>query len=299
MTEGVTMEVEKSKPGFLLYYDQYPALKNLTKTQKGDLLDSLYTRNLCTKDDVVRMAYGFISSQIQRDDQHWERVKERRAQAGRLGGKAKAGKTKQSQAKVAKGSNAKQSQAMLSKPSIKVTDQVTVTGTGKVTGTVTDQVTVINNKKKKKGQKPAAAGPGEPGLGVDMPDIFTKPQNGGADAADKEIKKDEEKPGRTLSPGQQLVAFFAEKYLEQYKENYKAVWAKDTRHFNDILKVDPFDKVKNKIIVFYGDKFNWVGKRDIGSFICHYNKIGGSTLPSANPAAAMQDIKGMNLGGKK
>ena len=68
---------------------------------------------------VALMAFSFIRANLDRDSDKYEAVKEKRKEAGRLGGLAKASNAKQM---VAKASNAKQSLA-------NVADTVTVTGT--------------------------------------------------------------------------------------------------------------------------------------------------------------------------
>lgn len=71
---------------------------------------------------VALMAFSFIRANLDRDSDKYEAVKEKRKEAGRLGGLAKASNAKQM---LAKASNAKQNLA-------NVADTVTVTDTGNV-----------------------------------------------------------------------------------------------------------------------------------------------------------------------
>lgn len=69
---------------------------------------------------VAKMAFSFIRANLDRDNEKYEAAKEKRREAGRLGGLAKASNAKQSLAKPSNASNAKQSLANVA---------VTVTGT--------------------------------------------------------------------------------------------------------------------------------------------------------------------------
>lgn len=72
---------------------------------------------------VAKMAFSFIRSNLDRDNEKYEAAKEKRREAGRLGGLAKASNARNAKQNVANASNAKQSLANVA---------VTVTGTDTV-----------------------------------------------------------------------------------------------------------------------------------------------------------------------
>jgi hypothetical protein len=70
------------KSSFILYSAQYEALQGLTTTQKGILFDALFRYVIDEKvpeikDNVVKMAFGFIRLQIDMDSKKYEDKRER------------------------------------------------------------------------------------------------------------------------------------------------------------------------------------------------------------------------------
>lgn len=65
------------KKSFILYHDQYAPLAGLNFEQKGKLLDALFKFSMGDKveidDPVVNMAFAFIATTIERDNQSYER----------------------------------------------------------------------------------------------------------------------------------------------------------------------------------------------------------------------------------
>lgn len=106
------------KKSFILYYDQYEPIKNLTLEQKGILLDLLFCDTSEKQDVLVNGIYLFFKQQIKRDLEKWEQIREKRIKSGSLGGINKA------KQKVANASKCKQKVANLA---VTVNDNVTVT----------------------------------------------------------------------------------------------------------------------------------------------------------------------------
>ena len=83
----------KKKKGFLLYNDYYEHIKLLTNEETGLLTKALfeYAENK-TKPNFegsLAMAFSFIHAQMDRDGERYEETCRKRAEAGRLGGRAK------------------------------------------------------------------------------------------------------------------------------------------------------------------------------------------------------------------
>ena len=102
---------------FVLYNSYYDLLEDLDMEQRGTLLTAILEHSLGIEqtelDPITKLAYRVIASQLDRDRKKWERTCKKRAEAGRRGGLAKAGKAKQSLANLAKAGKAKQSLANL------------------------------------------------------------------------------------------------------------------------------------------------------------------------------------------
>lgn len=105
------------KDSFVLYNSYYDLIEDLDMEQRGTLLTAILEHSRGQEhgalDPITKLAFRVISSQLDRDRKRWEQTCKRRAEAGRLGGLAKASKAKQSQANLAKASKAKQSLANL------------------------------------------------------------------------------------------------------------------------------------------------------------------------------------------
>ena len=105
------------KDSFVLYNSYYDLLEDLDMEQRGTLLTAIleHSRGMdqTELDPITKLAYRVIASQLDRDRKKWERTCKKRAEAGRRGGLAKAGKAKQNLANLAKAGKAKQSLANL------------------------------------------------------------------------------------------------------------------------------------------------------------------------------------------
>lgn len=102
------------KKSFVLYTDYRELLSDLSKDQKADLLDAIFAYALgesVNLDPVTKVAFRFISAQMDRDNEKWEKTRKARQEAGSKGGLAKASKAKQNIAKLANASKAKQTLA--------------------------------------------------------------------------------------------------------------------------------------------------------------------------------------------
>ena len=105
------------KDSFVLYNSYYDLLEDLDMEQRGTLLTAIleHSRGMdqTELDPITKLAYRVIASQLDRDRKKWERTCKKRAEAGRRGGLAKAGKAKQNLANLAKAGKAKQNLANL------------------------------------------------------------------------------------------------------------------------------------------------------------------------------------------
>ena len=98
-----------SKEAFIIHTDTWPAIKTLSAEQKGTLFEALICHQIGEpepKMDVqTQMAFMFMAAQMDRDNQKYQEICERRAEYGRRGGLASA------QAKASKSKQTKQKQA--------------------------------------------------------------------------------------------------------------------------------------------------------------------------------------------
>ena len=74
-----------SKEAFIIHTDTWPAIKSLDRGQRGDLFTALICHQLeedLPKMDVqTQMAYMFMAAQMDRDNQKYEAITEKRRQA--------------------------------------------------------------------------------------------------------------------------------------------------------------------------------------------------------------------------
>lgn len=100
------------KNSFILYCDNYEAIKDLTNEEKGQLLDAIFVYSMTNVvqelNPVIKMAFGFIKQSLDRDRKKWEEEIKKRQESGRKGGLARANKAKQTQGVLR---SAKQTQA--------------------------------------------------------------------------------------------------------------------------------------------------------------------------------------------
>lgn len=101
----------QEKNSFILYTDQKEVVDKLTDEQAGKLMKALYQYSengtMPELDTLLEIAIIPIKQSIDKNNEKWEEERQKRSEAGRLGGLKKA---KNQQAS----SDAKQSQAMLS-----------------------------------------------------------------------------------------------------------------------------------------------------------------------------------------
>lgn len=123
----------KDKNSFILYADLLLTISKLTDVKAGKLfkmiLEYVNDKNPESDDILIQVAFEPIKQQLKRDLRDWEQKKEKRAEAGRVGG-LKSGenrsKTKQNEANVPFLKHGEANEA--------------VTGNGTVTVTVNDTV---------------------------------------------------------------------------------------------------------------------------------------------------------------
>jgi hypothetical protein len=125
----------EGKKGFILYADLIHTVSKMPKEKAGELfitiLEYVNDKNPVVDDMLIDLVFEPIKQQLKRDLQKFEQSKERRSEAGKLGGLKRVENLKQSQAML---DNAKQPQA---NQAVIVNDSVSVN--------VNDSVSVINN----------------------------------------------------------------------------------------------------------------------------------------------------------
>lgn len=106
-----------NKNSFLLYTDYLEHIQDLSLEQIGSLFIAIMKyqkeEELPELDAVTKMAFNFIRSQLDKDNDKYAETSERRREAGKLGGRPKANgfNEKQEKAKKANGFSEKQTKA--------------------------------------------------------------------------------------------------------------------------------------------------------------------------------------------
>lgn len=126
------------KKSFVLYTDQKEVFDELTDEDAGKLIKHIFAyvndENPEQTDKLLKIAFLPIKTQLKRDLVIWDEKKQQRAEAGRMGGLAKASKASNASEILAKPSNAKQSLANLAvnvNGNVNVNDNVNVNVTNK------------------------------------------------------------------------------------------------------------------------------------------------------------------------
>ena len=95
----------KNKKGFILYADINTTVNKLSDEYAGKLFKHILSyvndEEPTTNDMLLEIAFEPIKQQLKRDLDRWQNTKTKRADAGRLGGLAKATNAKQKVAKLA------------------------------------------------------------------------------------------------------------------------------------------------------------------------------------------------------
>lgn len=124
----------EGKKSFVLYSDIIHTVKKLPNNKAGELfkliLSYVNDENPTTKDLAVDLVFEPIKQQLKRDLKQWEETREKRSEAGKLGGRPK----KQEEAKEANAFYEKQTEA-----------KKAVIVNGIVNGIVNDNVSTIQN----------------------------------------------------------------------------------------------------------------------------------------------------------
>ena len=79
----------KEKESFILYNSFYEPIKALKNEQLGKLLRAIFNYTIngeITQDGEIMVAFMFIKNQIDRDSEKWQDERNKRKEAGRLGG---------------------------------------------------------------------------------------------------------------------------------------------------------------------------------------------------------------------
>lgn len=81
------------KESFILHTDAWPAIQRLTREQQGDLLAAIMRyqvgEELPHMDSVTAMAFEFIRAQMDRDNEKYDKIVEKRREAGRRSAEAR------------------------------------------------------------------------------------------------------------------------------------------------------------------------------------------------------------------
>ena len=117
----------KDKKSFVMYCDQQAIFKMLPDEIAGKLIKHIFAyvndENPVADDLVLQLAFEPIKMQLKRDLRHWDAVREKRSESGKLGGRPK----KQTEAKKANGFFEKQTKAKKAvNVNVNVTDNVNV-----------------------------------------------------------------------------------------------------------------------------------------------------------------------------
>ena len=123
------------KKSFVLYTDQKEVFDELTDEDAGKLIKHIFAyvndENPEQTDKLLKIAFLPIKTQLKRDLVVWDEKKQQRAEAGRMGGLAKASKASNASEILANPSTAKQSLANLAvnvNGNVNVNDNVNVNG---------------------------------------------------------------------------------------------------------------------------------------------------------------------------
>lgn len=151
----------EGKKGFILYADIIHTVKKLPIDKRGELftiiLEYVNDQNPEVKDLLIDLVWEPIKRQMKRDLEHWESIKIKRSEAGKMGGRPK----KQTEAKKPIALFDKQKKQSKAKKAVIVNDTVNVNGT--VTDTVKDTVKdIVKDKDKDKETKKSSAASGPP-----------------------------------------------------------------------------------------------------------------------------------------
>ena len=104
----------KDKPGMMMYWEMFDMLENAEPEQVQALLRAMRRFSQDGElpdfgnDKALKFAWPMIEQKIIADSLRYEDIKQKRTEAGRKGGKARARNAKQMQANEANASNAKQ-----------------------------------------------------------------------------------------------------------------------------------------------------------------------------------------------
>lgn len=129
------------KKSFVLYTDQKEVFDELTDEDAGKLIKHIFAyvndENPEQTDKLLKIAFLPIKTQLKRDLVVWDEKKQQRAEAGRMGGLAKASKASNASEILANSSTAKQTLANLA---VNVNGNVNVNDNVNVNGNVKNQI---------------------------------------------------------------------------------------------------------------------------------------------------------------
>lgn len=81
------------KESFILHTNMWPSVQKLTREQRGDLFSAIMCYQLGEElpkmDPIAEMAFSFIAAQMDRDNEKYERIVEKRRAAGKKGADAR------------------------------------------------------------------------------------------------------------------------------------------------------------------------------------------------------------------
>lgn len=109
-----------NKNSFLLYTDYLEHIQDLSLEQIGSLFIAIMKyqkeEELPELDAVTKMAFNFIRSQLDKDNEKYVETSERRREAGKLGGRPKANAFNENQEKAKKANGFSEKQTKAKKP---------------------------------------------------------------------------------------------------------------------------------------------------------------------------------------
>ena len=95
----------KEKPGVMIYFETARAIKNLDYEMNGRLFEAIMEYAefgiVPELDGILAAVWPFIADKVDRDSDRYEAIREKRKEAGRKGGEARANNMKQPKANEA------------------------------------------------------------------------------------------------------------------------------------------------------------------------------------------------------
>lgn len=216
----------KNKKSFILYADQKPVFDKLTRLEKGELIEVIFSYindeepNESELSDRVDMAFTVIKLQLNRDLEKWKGIKEKRSLAGKASAEAKRNKIQQDATKSTHVESVEQDSTK-STVTVNVNDTVTVNGT--VNDNETDNETVNETYKS---------------------DIGVKTPNDESFIELEEVEKEKRKKLAAKKEKEDLTNQAIDQIIEALRNKTGRSFGIDTQSYRDIIRARLNDRLK-------------------------------------------------------